>query len=101
MQDFKHLRDPYDYKNRDTARRYYDDVLTENIRVRRESRKAIVSIIVLMLLLAVALRFAPERVDVPSGEYCEMTALFVSSDGEFGWPDFNNNMHRCVQGEGL
>ena len=68
--------------------------------MRRESRKAIVSIIVLMLLLAVALRFAPERVDVPSGEYCEMTALFVSSDGEFGWPDFDNNFELCVEEKG-
>ena len=102
MQDFSYLRDPYHPRNRD-AQRHYSDSLTTTRKRRIIAIEAIKAVAYMMLLivLGIAVTTTTERVDVPSGEYCEMTALFVSSDGEFGWPDFDKSMHSCVQGEGL
>lgn len=28
-------------------------------------------------------------------EHCEMVALFSATNGEFGWPDYNQTAHMC------
>jgi hypothetical protein len=27
--------------------------------------------------------------------HCEMTQLFAATNGEYGWPDYNNTAHLC------
>jgi hypothetical protein len=98
MQDFKHLRDPYHMQHRDTAARHYDGVITDP-QVRRYRRAALAITLVLcfhLVLIAAAWFSANREESPPPPEYCEMTQLYVTSNGEFGWPDFNKNAHLCT-----
>ena len=97
MQDFNYLRDPYHPRNRDTQRHYPDSLETTTSKRRMiaiEAIKAIGYMILLAALVMVAM-LSTKRINEPSAEYCEMTALFVESRGEFGWPDFDKNMKLC------
>jgi hypothetical protein len=98
MQDFKHLRDPYHMQHRDTAARHYDGVITDP-QVRRYSRALDVMMILLVLAVAITILTVitgKREESPPPTEYCEMTQLYVETRGEFGWPDFNSNMHLCI-----
>lgn len=98
MQDFKHLRDPYHMQHRDTAARHYDGVITDPRGRSNTWRPMLYGVIVVgqAAALAAALLFTPDRAVQPNEDYCKMTALYAQTGGEFGWPDFNNNMHLCV-----
>jgi len=95
MQDFNYLRDPYHPRNKDSLRIYKESLYIEKrYTVRREALK-LAGYLLALLLLAIVAMLSTERINEPSAEYCEMTALFVESRGEFGWPDFDKNMKLC------
>jgi hypothetical protein len=95
MQDFSYLRDPYHERNRDALRVYKESLhIQKRSTVRREALK-LAGYLLALLLLVIAATLSTERINEPSAEYCEMTALFVESKGEFGWPDFDRNMKLC------
>lgn len=33
----------------------------------------------------------------PMVEYCDMVELYISSNGQHGWPDFRNTFYRSCQ----
>jgi len=95
MQDFSYLRDPYHQRNRDALRIYKESLyIKKRSTVRREALK-LAGYLLALLVLVIAAMLSTERINEPSGEYCQMTALFVESRGEFGWPDFDKNMKLC------
>jgi hypothetical protein len=52
-----------------------------------------------LCLIAWGLALLPEPIDdnAELKHYCEMVQLFQTSNGEYGWPDFNNNAHLCEE----
>ena len=48
-------------------------------------------LLVLTVLLIVGATDADEA-SVEEAQYCEMTALFTQTDGEFGWPQYNKRI---------
>lgn len=98
MQDFKHLRDPYHMQHRDTAARHYDGEITAPRRGgwKRYAPTALLVLCFHLVLVTAAWLSAGREETPPPADYCKMTQLFVESKGEFGWPDFNSNMHLCI-----
>jgi hypothetical protein len=86
-------------QHRDTAARHYDGEITDP-QVRRYRRAPDVIIILLVLavvitILTAAWLSAGREEAPPPAHYCEMTQLYVETNGEFGWPDFNNSAGGC------
>jgi hypothetical protein len=98
MQDFSYLRDPYHPRNRDVLRHYPESLETTTRKRRMIAIEAIKALgyMILLVVLVIAAITTTERINEPSAEYCEMTALFLESRGEFGWPDFDKNAHLCT-----
>lgn len=36
----------------------------------------------------------------PTTEYCEMTQIYMATDGEYGWPDYKNISKHCEWNKG-
>jgi hypothetical protein len=59
--------------------------------------KAMGAVVITVLLGAVHIvtRDAPDDQDLELKHHCEMTQLFAATNGEHGWPDYNNTAHLC------
>jgi len=105
MQDYSYLRDPFHIKNRDTQRMLHDlphELTHTSVLLTREKAKVTLLLVVLLVvgtwLLYTLTQGRQGRQEQPlpaQSQYCLMTQLFVETKGEFGWPDFNSNMHLC------
>jgi hypothetical protein len=52
--------------------------------------------VIVVLLVAVGLVIPmPDDQDLELKHHCEMTQLFAATNGEHGWPDYNNTAHLC------
>lgn len=64
-----------------------------------------VNVILLIALLLVLIGLAAVFSDDEPEEnlylkhHCEMVYLFATSKGEYGWPDYNNTAHLCVENQ--
>lgn len=54
-------------------------------------------VLVALLVIGVGVINAPDDQDLELKHYCEMVQIYRESDGEFGWPDYNNRAHLCLQ----
>lgn len=52
--------------------------------------------VILILAVGVVLT-QPDDQDLELKHYCEMVQIYRDSNGEFGWPDYNNTAHLCSQ----
>ena len=55
------------------------------------SERNILSVIVLMMF------FGVEDRPVFNNNYCEMVSIYIESEGENGWPDYNGNYSEICQ----
>ena len=46
---------------------------------------------VITMLIALVIYSAGEPSISETNQYCEMVSIYIDSDGENGWPDYNKN----------
>jgi hypothetical protein len=56
-------------------------------------------VIVVLLVAVAAVLTMPDDQDLELKHHCEMTQLFATTNGEHGWPDYNNTAHLCSNKE--
>jgi hypothetical protein len=52
--------------------------------------------VILILAVGVVLT-QPDDQDLELKHHCEMVHIYRESGGEYGWPDYNNRAHLCLQ----
>jgi hypothetical protein len=55
----------------------------------------IIGILVGIVILS---SFVDARDDYQSRQYCEMTQIYQDTNGEFGWPNYRDDIE-CINGE--
>jgi hypothetical protein len=55
----------------------------------------IAALALLALITLAACVDAQDDQDLDLKHHCEMTQLYATSKGEYGWPDYNNTAHLC------
>jgi hypothetical protein len=53
-----------------------------------------IGVLIVACILAVTSNMPDER-DLSHKHYCEMVDIYRSTNGDFGWPDYNNSAHTC------
>lgn len=61
------------------------------------TNKFLIAALISVLALSHAV-FGGEEAD-PNQDYCAMVAEYQSSDGEFGWPDYEDKFDRVCVGD--
>lgn len=56
-----------------------------------------VMMLLLLGLIALAVSHDEPEEDLYLKHHCEMVYLFHTSKGQYGWPDYNNTAHLCVE----
>jgi hypothetical protein len=56
----------------------------------------IVMICVLFMASILAVN-APHEQDLQLQHHCEMVEIYRATNGQYGWPDYNNTAHLCAQ----
>lgn len=54
--------------------------------------KTIVGLAAIVLVFGLVGNIDHDQQVLEQGEYCEMVALFVATDGEFGWPAYRGEI---------
>ena len=55
----------------------------------------IAALAVLALITLAACVDAQDDQDLDLKHHCEMVGIYTQSNGEHGWPDYNNTAHLC------
>lgn len=56
-------------------------------------------LISVLLMASIMVTTAPlaDDQDLEQKHHCEMVQIYRDSNGEFGWPDYNNTAHLCTE----
>jgi hypothetical protein len=54
-----------------------------------------IAALAVLALITLAACVDSQGEDLEHKHHCEMTQLYATSKGEYGWPDYNNTAHLC------
>ena len=61
----------------------------------KHSQTEQIAALALLGLITLAACVDEQEQDLELKHHCEMTQLFAATNGEHGWPDYNNTAHLC------
>jgi energy-converting hydrogenase Eha subunit A len=70
----------------------HDDNADFFVRVMRVTGAVVVGVLATAVAAVLTL---PSDQDLDLKHHCEMTQLFAATNGEYGWPDYNNTAGDC------